>query len=61
MPPLESEEIAALARTVGLALPPERVEPVARQLDQLMRLAAELRELPLDGAEPVLGPPRWPS
>ena len=59
--PLGPDEVVALARASGLELPPDRVEPVARQLDQLLRLAATLGELELDGVEPVLGAPRWPS
>ena len=59
MAPLDPDELAALALACGLALPPDRLEPVARQLDQLLRLAATLRELPLDGVEPVSGAPAW--
>jgi hypothetical protein len=57
--PLEPQEVAALALACGLDLAPERVERAAKDLDQLLRLSAELRELPLDGAAPVLGPPDW--
>ena len=59
MQPLEPHEVAALALAAGLDLEPERVERAGKDLDQLLRLAAELRELPLDGADPVLGPPEW--
>jgi hypothetical protein len=57
--PLEPDEVAALARAAGLDLSPDRLERAGRDLDQLLRLAAALRELPIDGVEPVLGPPAW--
>lgn len=32
---------------------------LAEYLDGILALAESLNELPLDGVEPLLGPPRW--
>jgi Asp-tRNA(Asn)/Glu-tRNA(Gln) amidotransferase C subunit len=56
---MEPEEVRALALAARLELPPERLEPVGRGLEQLLRLGATLRELPLEGVEPLDGPPEW--
>jgi hypothetical protein len=32
---------------------------LARYVDEMLALADSLNELPLDGVEPLLGPPRW--
>jgi hypothetical protein len=56
---LTQESTAALADAAGLALPPERLGPVSEALGMLLALADSLDELPLEGVEPVLGPPSW--
>jgi len=37
----------------------EVAEAVAEAVREVLSLAATLDELPLDGVEPLLGPPRW--
>jgi Asp-tRNA(Asn)/Glu-tRNA(Gln) amidotransferase C subunit len=56
---LTPDRTAALADAVGLDLPSERLEPVTEALAELLGLAHSLEELPLDGVEPLLGPPVW--
>jgi hypothetical protein len=54
---LTPDRTAVLADAVGLDLPPERLEPVTAALAELLGLAHGLDDLPLDGVEPLLGPP----
>jgi len=56
---LNPDRTAALAEAAGLELPPERLEPVTEALGELLALARGLDELPLEGVEPLLGPPTW--
>jgi Asp-tRNA(Asn)/Glu-tRNA(Gln) amidotransferase C subunit len=51
--------ITNLAAAAGLSIPPERLAVVADALHDVLTLAETLDELPLDGVEPVLGPPTW--
>jgi len=53
------ETTAALADAAGLSLPAERLGPVSEALGELVALAETLDKLPLEGVEPVFGPPSW--
>ena len=59
MESLTPEEVAALARAARFALPPERLERVGKDLEQLLRLHESLQELGLDDVAPLTGPPAW--
>ena len=52
------EATAALAAAAGFSVPPERLRVVAEAFQEVLALAQTLQELPLEGVEPVLGPPR---
>jgi hypothetical protein len=53
------ELTARLAEEAGLTLAADRLGQVDKAFAELLALAATLEELPLDGAEPALGRPRW--
>ncbi len=57
MAELTPDVTACLAEAAGLALPPERLAAVTEALEEVLALAETLVELPLEGVEPVLGPP----
>jgi Asp-tRNA(Asn)/Glu-tRNA(Gln) amidotransferase C subunit len=59
MAELTPDATANLAEVAGLSIPPERLAVVAEALGEVLALAETLEELPLDGVEPVLGPPTW--
>jgi Asp-tRNA(Asn)/Glu-tRNA(Gln) amidotransferase C subunit len=56
--PLPAETVAALAAAAGLKVEPARLEEVGAALEAVLGDADRLRELDLDGVEPLLPPPR---
>jgi Asp-tRNA(Asn)/Glu-tRNA(Gln) amidotransferase C subunit len=57
MAELTQDVTACLADAAGLSLPPERLAAVTEALEEVLALAETLVKLPLEGVEPVLGPP----
>jgi len=57
MADLTPEMTACLAEAAALSLPRERLAVVTDALEEVLTLAETLEELPLEGVEPVLGPP----
>jgi Asp-tRNA(Asn)/Glu-tRNA(Gln) amidotransferase C subunit len=54
---LTPDVTAGLAEAAGFSLPPERLAAVTEALEEVLALAETLKELPLEGVEPALGPP----
>jgi Asp-tRNA(Asn)/Glu-tRNA(Gln) amidotransferase C subunit len=57
MAELTPDVTAGLAEAAEFSLPPERLAVVTEALEEVLTLASTLEELPLDGVEPMLGPP----
>jgi len=59
---LTTEDVLALARSVGIAIPPAHLPAVAERLREMFALAADLADLDLEGVEPAMRfHPDWPD
>jgi Asp-tRNA(Asn)/Glu-tRNA(Gln) amidotransferase C subunit len=56
--PLPAETVAALAAAAGLKVEPARLEALGAALEAALVDADRLRELDLDGVEPLVPPAR---
>ncbi len=59
---VDPEEIDALARSVGIEIPPDRREIVAQRLNEMHALAAEFASLDVSGCDPAFAyDASWPK